>query len=60
MPTRCNGGCILFPHILTRYYSGDQLQQNETGGACSTYGGGSRDECRVLVGDLKKSDHLED
>jgi hypothetical protein len=23
---------------ITKYYSGDQLQKNEVGGACSTYG----------------------
>jgi len=24
--------------LLTKYYSGDQIEKNEMGGACSTYG----------------------
>ena len=32
--------------MLTKYYSGDQIETNEMGGACSTYGG----EQGVLVG----------
>jgi hypothetical protein len=24
---------------LTKYYSGDQIEKNDMGGACSTYGG---------------------
>jgi len=28
--------------LLTKYYLGDQIKKNETGGACSTYGGGER------------------
>ena len=30
------------------------------GGACSTYGGKSRVVYRVLMGDLRERDHLED
>ena len=26
--------------LLTKHYSGDQIEKNEMGGACSTYGGG--------------------
>ena len=25
--------------LLTKYYSGDQMEKNELGGACSIYGG---------------------
>jgi len=25
--------------LLTKYYSGDQIEKNEMGGVCSTYGG---------------------
>jgi len=32
--------------LLTQYCSGDQIETNEVGGACSTYGG----EERFLVG----------
>ena len=28
--------------LLTKYYSGDQTEKNEMGGACSTYGGNER------------------
>ena len=31
-------------------YAGDQIEENEIGGACSTYGGGGRGVCRVSVG----------
>jgi hypothetical protein len=27
---------------LTKYCSGDKIEKNETGGACSGYGGGER------------------
>jgi len=35
--------------LLTQYCSGDQIEKNEIGGACSTYGE-RRDVYRVLVG----------
>jgi hypothetical protein len=25
--------------LITKYYSGNQIEKNEKGGACSTYGG---------------------
>ena len=28
--------------LLTKYYSGDQIEKNEMGVACSTYGGRER------------------
>jgi hypothetical protein len=31
-------GSVLF----AKYYSGDQIEKNEMGGACSTYGGEER------------------
>jgi hypothetical protein len=34
---------------MTKYYSGDQIEKNEMGGACSTYGEKSG-ACRILVG----------
>jgi len=30
--------CNFLSVLLTKYYSGDQIQKNEIGGACSTYG----------------------
>jgi hypothetical protein len=35
--------------LLTQYCSGDKIEENEMGGACSVYGE-RRDACRVLVG----------
>jgi len=35
--------------LLTQYCSGDQIEKNEVGGACSTYGE-SRDVYNILVG----------
>jgi hypothetical protein len=34
---------------VTKYFSGDKIEKNEMGGACSTYGE-KRGICRVLVG----------
>jgi hypothetical protein len=33
-----------------RYCSGDKIEKNEVGRACSVYGGERRGLCRVLVG----------
>ena len=44
---------------LTQYCSGDKIEKNEMGGACSTYGA-RRGVCRVLVGKPEERDHLED
>jgi len=35
--------CLLCSDVLlTKYYSGGQIEKNEMGGACSTYGGEER------------------
>jgi hypothetical protein len=39
--------------LLTKYCSGDKIETNEMGGACSAYGGEER-------GNLRERDHLED
>jgi hypothetical protein len=37
--------------VLTKYYSGNQIEKDELGGVCSTYGGEERRGVyRVLVG----------
>jgi hypothetical protein len=32
----------LIPALITKYYSGNQIEKNEMGGACSMYGGKER------------------
>jgi hypothetical protein len=39
-------GWILYP--LTQYFSGDKIEKNEVGGACSTYKGEER--CMLSFG----------
>ena len=39
------------------FFSGEQIEKNEMGGACSKYGE-NRGVYRVLVGNLRKIDHL--
>jgi hypothetical protein len=56
--------CTMFPHRnnhkITRYYLGDQIE-NEMGRACSKYGGKERyDAYRVLVGKPVGRNHLAD
>jgi len=44
--------------LLNKYYCGEQIKNNEMGGACSTYGGGNvqkRFGCR----NPRERDHLE-
>jgi len=45
--------------LRTQYRSGDQIEKDEVGGACSTHGE-NRVVDRVLVGNLRERDHLED
>jgi hypothetical protein len=45
--------CYVIPLLLSNDYSGNQIEKNEMGGACSTYGGGER-SYRVLVGNLRE------
>jgi len=42
--------------LLTKLYSGDEIEKNEMGGACSTYGG----EVSVGWGILREREHLGD
>ena len=46
--------------FLTQYCSGDKIEKNEIGGACSVYGGEER--CMRGIGgeNLRERDHLED
>jgi hypothetical protein len=44
---------------MTKYYSGNQIEKNEMGGACSTYGE-KRCTYRILVGRVREGDHLGD
>ena len=44
---------------MTKYREGNQIKEDEMGGACSTY----RDRsgaCRAWWGDLRETDHLEE
>ena len=45
--------------LLTQHCSGDKIEKNEMSGACSAYGE-RRGVYRVLVGNLRVRDHLED
>jgi hypothetical protein len=42
-----------------KYYSGDQIEKNVMGGACSTCGG-KGEVRRFWWGNLRERDHLED
>ena len=45
--------------LLTQYSSGDKIEKNEMGGACSMYAE-RRDAYRDLVGKYEGKRHLED
>jgi hypothetical protein len=45
--------------LITKYYSGDQIKKNEMGRANDTYGD-RRGAYKLLWGDLRERDHLED
>jgi hypothetical protein len=47
-----NSLIICTPVLLARYYSGDEFEKSEMGGAYSPYGEG-RDAYRILVGKLE-------
>jgi hypothetical protein len=36
------GAVVISVVLNTKYYSGNQIEKNEMGGACSTYGGKER------------------
>jgi hypothetical protein len=45
--------------LLTQYCSGDNIEKNEMGGACSGYGGEERRiQVLFLWGNLRERDHL--
>lgn len=46
--------------LVTRYYLGDQIKENEIGGAGSMYGGEERCRHRFWLGNLRKRHHLDD
>ena len=46
--------------LLTKYYSGDQIQKNEMGRACRTYGGRGGVYVGFWWGNLRERDHLKD
>jgi hypothetical protein len=41
-PTSNYKNCVRIFVLLTQYFSGDKIEKNEMGGACSTYGGEER------------------
>jgi hypothetical protein len=45
--------------LFAKYYSGNQIERDEMGGACSTFGERRRGD-RILMGNLEETDHLED
>jgi hypothetical protein len=46
--------------VFTKYYSGNQIEKNEMGCACSTYGGKIEMHTGFWLGDLREGDHLGD
>jgi hypothetical protein len=46
--------------LLTQYYSSDQIEKNEMGGAYSMYGGRVEVYTRFWWANLRQRDHLED
>jgi hypothetical protein len=42
------------------FFSGDQIEQGEMGGTCSTYGGKGEALTGFWWGNLRERDHLED
>jgi len=46
--------------LLTQYFSGDKIEKNDMGGACSTYGGEERRIQGFGGKNLRERDHVED
>jgi hypothetical protein len=46
--------------LLSKYYLGDKIKEDEMGGTCGTYGGEVYTGVRILVGNKKESDSLKD
>jgi len=46
--------------LLTKHYSGDQIEKNEMGGACSRYGVRGEVHTGFWCGNLRERDYLED
>jgi hypothetical protein len=46
--------------LLTQYCSGDQIENNEIGRACSAYGGKGEMYTGFWLENLRERDHLED
>jgi hypothetical protein len=48
------------PVLITKYYSGNQIEKNEMGGACSTYGEKREVHTGFWWGDPREGHHLGD
>jgi len=51
---------VRFMQLLTKYSSSDQIEKNEMGGICSTYGASGEVLTGFCWGNLMERDHLED
>jgi hypothetical protein len=46
--------------LLTKYYSGDEIEKNEMSGACGTYGERGEVYTEFWWGNLREKEHLDD
>jgi hypothetical protein len=46
--------------VVTNYYSGDRIKEDNMGGACGMYEGRREPHVEFRQGNLKERDHLED